>query len=85
MISLSIVHTTNYFADDTRRELDVTIADAAVVRTPSFNELSMLMSNYKAKEEMFRYNFPMAEVQTFLAGYQDTMNKDDYLKNYAAE
>ena len=62
MISLSIVHTTNFLAGDTRRELDVTIADAAVVRTPSFNELSMLMSNYKAKKEMFLSKFVLTGV-----------------------
>ena len=45
----------------------------------------MLMPNSKAKEEMFRSNFPLADVQNFLAGYQNSMNKEDYLKNYATE
>ena len=34
---------------------------------------------------MFRSNFLLAEVQDFLAGYQNVMNKDDYLKNYGTE
>ena len=29
---------------------------------------------------MFRSNFPLADVQGFLAGYENSMNKDDYLK-----
>ena len=43
----------------------------------------MIMSNYKAKEEMFRSNFPLADVHELLSGYQNAMNKDNYLKNYA--
>ena len=50
LLSLPIVHTTNYFAGDTRQELDVAIADVEVVRAPSLNEIYMLMSNSKAKE-----------------------------------
>ena len=69
-----ILYTTTYLTGDTRQELDVTIADTTVVQAPFPNALSIIMSNYKAKEEMLRYNFPLAEVQTFLAGYQDTMN-----------
>ena len=34
---------------------------------------------------MFRSNFPMADVQAFLVVYQDSMNKYDYLKNYATK
>ena len=34
---------------------------------------------------MFQYKFPLADVQDFLAVYQNAMNKDDYLKNYATE
>ena len=49
------------------------------------NALSMIVSNSKAKEEIFRSNFPLSDVSDFLAGYQNTMNKDDYLKNYATE
>ena len=43
------------------------------------------MSNSKAKEEIFQSKFPLANVQDFLAGYQNAMNKDNYLKNYATE
>ena len=50
LIYLTIVHTTNVLAGDTRRDHGVTIADVAVVRTPSLNVLYMLMSNSKAKE-----------------------------------
>ena len=85
MISLHIVHTTIVLVVDTRRDLDVTISYAEVVCAPSFNEMYMLISNSKAKEEMFRSNFPLANVQYFLAGYQNSMNKEDYLKNYATE
>ena len=45
----------------------------------------MIVSNSKAKEEIFRSNFPLSDVPDFLAGYQNAMNKDDYLKNYATE
>ena len=76
----------NYFlAGDTRRELDVTIADTEVVCAPYINEIYMLMSNSKTKEENFRSNFPMVDVQDFLAGYKNSMKNDDYLKNYATE
>ena len=34
---------------------------------------------------MVRSNFPLANVQDFLEGYQNSMNKDDYLKKYATE
>ena len=34
---------------------------------------------------MFRSNFLMADVQDFLAGYQNATNKDNYLKKYATE
>ena len=34
---------------------------------------------------MFQSNFPLANVQDFLEGYQNSMNKDDYLKKYATE
>ena len=85
LLSLPIVHTTIFLEGDTRREIDVTIADAAFFRAPSLNALSMLMPNSKAKGEIFRSNFTLANVQEFLAGYQNSMNKDDYLKNYAAE
>ena len=57
----------------------------AVIQAPSINALSMIVSNSKAKEEIFRSNFPLSDVQDFLAGYQNAMNKDDYLKNYATE
>ena len=63
MLSLPIVHTTKFLAGDTRRELDVTITDSAVVRATSLNEISMLMSNFKAKEEMFRSKFLLADVK----------------------
>ena len=43
------------------------------------------MFNSKEKEEMFKYNFPLADVQDFLAGYQNSMSKDNWLKNYATE
>ena len=43
------------------------------------------MSNSKAKEEIFWSNFPLSDVQDFLAGYQNAMNKGDYLKKYATE
>ena len=43
------------------------------------------MSNSKTKEENFRSNFPMVDVQDFLAGYKNSMKNDDYLKNYATE
>ena len=69
MLSLTIVHTTNFLVGDTRGELDVTIADAAVVCVPSLNALSILVSKSKVKEEMFLSNLPLANVQDFLAGY----------------
>ena len=50
MLLLLIVHTTNVLAGDTRRYLDVTIADVAVVFSPSLNSLSMLMYKSRAKE-----------------------------------
>ena len=43
------------------------------------------MSNFKAKKEIFRSNFPLADVQDFLVGYKNSMSKDRYLKNYANE
>ena len=49
LLSLPIVHTTNVLAGDTRRELDLTISDAAVFRTTSLNTISVLVSNSKAK------------------------------------
>ena len=77
MISLPIVYTTNYLAGDTRRAIDVTISDMAVVQAPSPNVLSILMYKSKAKEEIFWYNFTLANVQDFLAGCKNAMNKDD--------
>ena len=74
LLSLPIAHTTNVLSGDTRQELDVTIADTSVIPIPSLNALFMLMSNSKVKEEMFRSNFPLADVQEFLAVYQNAMN-----------
>ena len=82
LISLPIVHTNHFLACDTRQDLDVTIAEAEVVHSPSLNTLSMIMSNYKAKEEMFWSKLLLADVQDFLSVYQNYKNKDDYLKNY---
>ena len=45
----------------------------------------MLMYNSKVKEEILWSNFPLANVQDFLARYQNTMNKDNYLKNNATK
>ena len=84
LLSLTIVHTT-FFSGDTRRELDVTIADVEVYYVPSLNALSLLISNSKVKEEIFRSIFPLANVQDFLAGYQNDMNKDGYLKKHATK
>ena len=53
LLSLTIVHTTNFLASDTRQEIDVTIYDASFICVPCLNILSMIMSNYKVKEEMF--------------------------------
>ena len=39
LLSLPIIHTSNFLAGDTRRELDVTITDAEVVSAPSLNVL----------------------------------------------
>ena len=72
-------------AGDNRKEIDVTIADAEVICAPSLNAFSVLVSKCKAKEENFRSNFPMVDVQDFLAGYKNSMKNDDYLKNYATE
>ena len=85
LLSLPIIYTPIFLAGDTRRELDVTIADAAVVQSPSINALSVFMSNSKAKGEIFQSNFMLADVQDFLSVYQNSMNKDDYLKKYATE
>ena len=85
LLSLPIIHTTNFLACDTRRELYVTITDAAVVHAPSLNALSMLVSKSKAKEEMLRSNFLLAGIQDILVGYQNSVNKDDYLKKYATK
>ena len=82
LIFLSIAHTNNVLAGDNRRELDLAITDVAVILTPSLNELSMIMYNSKEEEEILWYNFMLAEVQDFLSGYQNSMNKDNYLKNY---
>ena len=60
LISLTIFHKTIFLAGDTRQEIDVTIADAEFVRATSLNALSMLVSNSKKKEEIFRSNFPMS-------------------------
>ena len=77
LISLPILHINNVLVGDTRRELDVTISDVAVVRSPSINSLSMLMSNSRVKVEMVRSNFLLDGVQNFLAGHKNAMNKDD--------
>ena len=34
------------------------------------------MSRSKAKEEMFWSNFPLSDVQDFLLGYKNAMDKD---------
>ena len=49
LISLPIFRTTNVLEGDTRRDIDVTIADVEVVHKLSLNAFYMLMSNYKAK------------------------------------
>ena len=85
LLSLPIVYTTNYLAGDNRRDIDETIGDTAVVKAPSLNALYILVYNSKAKEEMFRSNFLLADVQDFLSGYENVMNKDDYLKKNATE
>ena len=77
LISLPIVYTTDYFSGDIRLELYVTISDMSVVQAPSHNALSILISNSKVKEEIFQSNFPLSDVQDFLAGYQNSMNKDE--------
>ena len=40
------------------------------------------MYNSKEEEEILWYNFMLANIQDFLSGYQNSMNKDNYLKNY---
>ena len=85
MLSLTIVYTTIILSGDDRLEMDLTIADAEVIQAPSINALSMIVSNSKAKEQIFRSNFPLSDVQEFLSGYQNAMNKDDYLKNFTNE
>ena len=52
MLSLPIVYTTIFLAGDTRQDLDVTISYAEIIQSPSLNEISMIMSNSKAKEEI---------------------------------
>ena len=81
-ILLSIAHTNNVLAGDTRQELDVTITDVAVIFAPYINKLSVLMYNSKTEEEIFWSNFELAEAQDFISGYQNFMNKDNYLKKY---
>ena len=77
LLSPIIVHTTIFLSGDTRRYLDLTISDTLFVITPSLNEIYIIMSNSKAKEEIFWSNFSLAGVQDFLEGYQNFMNKDD--------
>ena len=45
----------------------------------------MLVTNSKAKEEIFRSDFLLSDLQDFWEGYKNAMNKEDYLKNYATE
>ena len=78
LLSLPIVHTTNYFAGDTRWDLYVIISEAEVVCATSLNALYMPVSNFNPKEEMFR---SLADFQNFLTRYQNSMNKGGYLKN----
>ena len=40
------------------------------------------MYNSKAEEELLWSNFILADAQDFIAGYQNSMNKDNYLKKY---
>ena len=82
LIFLSIAHTNNVLAGDTRLELDVNITDVAVNLIPSLNEISVIMYNSKEEEEMFWSNFMLDDVQDFLSGYQNSMNKYNYLLNY---
>ena len=82
LLFLSIVHTNNVLEGDTRRELDVTITDVAVILAPSIHELSVLMYNSKTEEEMVWSKFMLANVQDCLSGHQNAMNKDTYLKKY---
>ena len=56
-----------------------------VVQSPYLNTLSMLVTNSKAKEEIFRSDFLLSDLQDFREGYKNAMNKEDYLKNYATE
>ena len=77
LISLSIVHRTNFLAGYTRKELDITIYDLAVSYAPSLNEISMIMYNYKEKEDISWYKFLLADVQDLLVGYKNSMNKDE--------
>ena len=83
LLSQTIIHTTNFLAGDTRREIDITSDYIEVVHAPSLNALSMIMYNFKVKEVIFRYHFLLADSQDFLAGYQNAINKDDCLKTYA--
>ena len=85
LLFLTIVHTSIYLVGDTIRELDVKTAEAGVIHAPYVNALLMLFLNSKAKEEMFRSNFLVSDVQDFLALYQNAMNKDDYLRNYSTK
>ena len=63
LLSLPIVHANNVLAYDTRQELDVSIADAAVVCAPSIHALSIFMSNSKTKEENFWSKFMLDDIQ----------------------
>ena len=82
LLFLPIVLTNNVLAGDTRRELDLAITDMAVIFAPSLNELSIIMYNSREEEEIFWSNFMLAEAQDFLSGYQNSMNKYNYLKKY---
>ena len=50
LLSLRIAHKNIFLTGDTRREINVTIDDAEVIRATSLNGISMLMYNSKAKE-----------------------------------
>ena len=65
MLSLPIVYTTIFLAGDTRQDLDVTISYAGIIQSPSLNEISMIMSNSKAKEEIFGLTLRCPESKTF--------------------
>ena len=82
LLSMPIVHTANFLAGDNRRELDLAITDVAVIFSPSLDELSIIMYNSREEEEIFWSNFMLANIQDFLSGYQNSMNKDNYLKKY---